>query len=936
MKNILLLLLFISGVGFGQPILSPPNNLAKCDANNDGFETFNLSNNTNVILGSLDPTEHSLNYHLTLSDANSNSNPIVGGGFNFTNTIQNTQTIYVRVTKLISLLYSITSFQINVYKKPIAYPIQNQVIIDSPFDGFATFNLTNNNSQIIGSQTNIASVKYYTDSAAAEFNGIAISNPTNYNILSLNQQPIFARIENNQGCFNITSFNIIVHNPFNVYIENANLKNALLTTNCADFNNDNILDGDADTNNDGEIQVNEALAVKQLVFAPSNSLTFEVSSFVGIEAFVNLTKLNFGWVRFITFNNADFTMLSQLEFLEFNHSSTLTLTNINLSNLSNLTTLNLINHRGFISPNSFAIANLNLAGCNGLQNFNYYNSSLNINFCQIPNLKNLDCSYLEGGEPETFDFSCLTQLQTLNISENNINKLILKNGSLLNTLNMSNLYSFPKYICTDGNPLEIAQVQSQLSSGYTTVINQYCSFVPGGLYNTISGTARFDLTNNGCDNSDLSTSNLKINISSNVDSGSTFANNLGIYKFYPSIGNFTIKPQLENPTYFNIAPPTVTFTFPAINGSTIIQDFCITPNGFHNDAEIVLVALDQPRPGFNCRYQIILKNKGNNAFSQEAKFNFDSNKMSYVSSNEPIYSQTSGQITFYNGIAQKPFEVRMYECVMRINAPTDTSPVNSGNIINSSASSFNASDDTPEDNLSSLSQIAVNSFDPNEVTCLEGDNVNPTKIGQYLHYNINFENTGTADAVNIVVKDVIDNTKFDINSLQVIYASGEVQTNIKENVAEFIFKNINLAKSNGGPGGHGNVLFKIKTLSTLPINTEVKNKANIYFDYNFPIITNEAKTTFAVLSNSGFVLDNSISVYPNPANSKININLDCNDNLNCKNSIKSIEIYDVQGRILETIIENKNVIDISNKSNGIYFLKINTVKGSKVERIIKE
>lgn len=123
------------------------------------------------------------------------------------------------------------------------------------------------------------------------------------------------------------------------------------------------------------------------------------------------------------------------------------------------------------------------------------------------------------------------------------------------------------------------------------------------------------------------------------------------------------------------------------------------------------------------------------------------------------------------------------------------------------------------------------------------------------------------------------------------------------------------------------ILFIIKTLSTLNIGETVKNKANIYFDYNAPIEINEANTTFAVLSNSGFVLDNSISVYPNPSDSKININWNT--------AIKSIEIYDIQGRILETIIDNKNIIDISEKSNGVYFLKISTDKVSKVENIIK-
>jgi Secretion system C-terminal sorting domain len=71
-----------------------------------------------------------------------------------------------------------------------------------------------------------------------------------------------------------------------------------------------------------------------------------------------------------------------------------------------------------------------------------------------------------------------------------------------------------------------------------------------------------------------------------------------------------------------------------------------------------------------------------------------------------------------------------------------------------------------------------------------------------------------------------------------------------------------------------------------------------------------------------------IKIYPNPTNSIININSDYN--------IKSIEVYDIQGRILETVLGNTKTLDISSKENGIYFLKITTEKGSKIEKIIKE
>ena len=51
-----------------------------------------------------------------------------------------------------------------------------------------------------------------------------------------------------------------------------------------------------------------------------------------------------------------------------------------------------------------------------------------------------------------------------------------------------------------------------------------------------------------------------------------------------------------------------------------------------------------------------------------------------------------------------------------------------------------------------------------------------------------------------------------------------------------------------------------------------------------------------------------------------------------------MQLFDVQGRVLETITANAEAIDfdLSQKSSGVYFVKVYTVKGVKVEKVIKE
>jgi uncharacterized repeat protein (TIGR01451 family) len=269
---------------------------------------------------------------------------------------------------------------------------------------------------------------------------------------------------------------------------------------------------------------------------------------------------------------------------------------------------------------------------------------------------------------------------------------------------------------------------------------------------------------------------------------------------------------------------------------------------------------------------------------------------------------------------------------LHANSPTDTPPLQAGDSVAFSATvEISDNEETPADNVFTTQMVAVNAYDPNNKNCLEGETVTQELIGDYLHYNINFENVGTAEAINVVIKDVIDTTKFDVASLQILYASHAMYARLADNTIEFIFENINLPPSITSPiGGHGNVLFKIKTLPTLQIGDMVTNTANIYFDYNHPIETNEARTTFALLKRQEFITDASVMVHPNPVRNVLSIKAD--------SAIRSIALFDVQGRALQTAIENKNntTFDISGQTNGIYFLKITTADGIKVEKIIKE
>jgi hypothetical protein len=417
-------------------------------------------------------------------------------------------------------------------------------------------------------------------------------------------------------------------------------------------------------------------------------------------------------------------------------------------------------------------------------------------------------------------------------------------------------------------------------------------------------------------------------INDGTTEGASFTNATGNYTFYTQAGSFTVSPEVENPSFFNFGPATAVVTFPDNNNNMNTNNFCITANGTHNDVEVVLTPISAARPGIEAYYKLVYKNKGNQTLSGNLALTFDDTRTDFVTAN-PAASQTANVLNWsYNNLL--PFETRVIQLSLHLNSPLDTPALNSGDMLVFATSITPvANDELPADNAFVLHQTVVNSFDPNDIQCLEGSTVLPTEIGKYLHYAVQFENTGSAAAENIVVKDIIDTTKYDMDSLQLLDASAPVYARITGNVVEFIFKNIQLSPATGNPpvGGHGDILFKIKSKNTLVTGNTVEKQAKIYFDYNAPINTNIAQTTFAELSNTVFTKDDSITVSPNPTHAIITIH--------GNSAIKSITLFDVQGRILETVL-NSNSIDLADKTNGIYFLKITSEKGSKVEKVVKE
>ncbi|WP_181368973.1 DUF7619 domain-containing protein [Flavobacterium pallidum] len=618
-------------------------------------------------------------------------------------------------------------------------------------------------------------------------------------------------------------------------------------------------------------------------------------------------------------------------------------------NVQGCTGLNILAIGG-TSANPAPISTLDLTGVQGLT---YLNLS-NVNISSVDLTANPALGFVNiSVTPLTqIDLSGQSQITNLNLSETSIQNLDISeqaNISIVNVYGCTQLetiwaknganefFNFEPnnetlhFICQD--EAYVTDLQSQLAAyGLTAVCNSYCSMTPGGDFNTISGIVRFDSGNDGCDETDVVQPNMKINITDGTEQGATFTDTAGLYQFFTGAGNFDIGLGIENPSIFNISTSAPTIAFADNNNNTGTFNFCISPNGNQNDAEIVIAPITPARPGFTALYQVVIKNKGNQTLNGSFNFTYDDTLMDFVVATTAVTSQSAGMLNWtYSNLL--PFENRSVYVLLNVNSPTQVPPVNQDDIlpftatINPIVNDINAAD-----NQFMYNQSVVNSFDPNDITCMEGENLSPQDIGKYLHYVINFENTGTYAAEQVVVKVVIDDTKYDINSIQLLNTSHPVRPVIKGNTAEFFFEGIDLAAAAGDPpvGGHGNILFKIRTQPTLVNGDDVITKADIFFDYNFPIETNDARTVFATLSSGNPLKDDSIVLYPNPSKNFVTIQ--------CDNSITSVSLYDIQGRILEILKQNDDsaTIDISARASGIYFVKTTTDKGVKVIKMVKE
>lgn len=264
---------------------------------------------------------------------------------------------------------------------------------------------------------------------------------------------------------------------------------------------DKLISQGVDTNGDGIIQLNEALAVTHLNV---NSIGSEpkIENMEGIQHFTNLVELRCA-NNLIT--SLDVTALTNLEFLHCNNNQ---ITSLNITGLSQLTmlwarsnTLAEIDLSGldniwwiWVSNNN--LDQIDLTGLNTLEAFEIANNLLSIiDFTPTPDLNYIDVS---GNSLTAIDFTPTLNLNYIDVS-----------GNFLNAIEVNHLTELELLYCHNNQIEEIS---------ISNLVNLYTLYIGNNLIEEIDGSLNPNFIELHCEsNPNLTYINMKNGAISSAD-----------------------------------------------------------------------------------------------------------------------------------------------------------------------------------------------------------------------------------------------------------------------------------------------------------------------------------------------------------------------------------------------------------------------------------
>jgi len=491
--------------------------------------------------------------------------------------------------------------------------------------------------------------------------------------------------------------------------------------------------------------------------------------------------------------------------------------------------------------------------------------------------------------------------------------------------------SEPSYQVTFANGLSPCVengLQLTLDPGIEMCPLEFGIYIPTG---NICGTFYYDSNGNGIfDNGELPIPYGEIIIHNyNYSSTVIFTDAEGNYCVEIPIGQyFYLEPNYPTNPLASYYPSDYGYYLEEDN-TIITIDFGVYEVIDAVDLGVVQTSSGPVVPGFETSYQTTIHNYSNLTCNAIITMQYDELQTFIGATNQGINNPTENSITW--DLTMQPFQfLTLNSSFLNSTTMTLGDLVSTNSVITPSC---NETDISIDNNTSEMIQIVIGSYDPNNKLN------NPPGLGaagnippetSKITYTINFQNTGTAPAVTVLITDIID-VDLDLNSIQLHYTSHNAQMAATGNNISWTFNNIMLPDSfSNEPESHGQIVYSISPKNNLANGTELTNTAFIYFDFNEPIITNTALNTIDIsLHTQEAQIENKPIVYPNPVTDVVNIMLD----EDCE-----LRITDVNGRVVlsKQLKAQRHVIDTSALSDGVYTLSLITTDVRKTLLIVKQ
>ncbi len=191
-------------------VILPDIDVYICATTTNGIETTDLHQFDNDVIAILPSNgNYEIHYFLNEMDALNNTNEIT---LPYTNSTSRDKLTY-QVTDLATGEIRYGAFYLNINPMPEIFNVSDYEVCDDDVDGFAVFDLTGKETEILGNRTNPPyDIKYYPTQSDAQAGTNEIADPVNYtNTTQYNETVWYQITDTSTGCTNEGSFNLIVN-----------------------------------------------------------------------------------------------------------------------------------------------------------------------------------------------------------------------------------------------------------------------------------------------------------------------------------------------------------------------------------------------------------------------------------------------------------------------------------------------------------------------------------------------------------------------------------------------------------------------------------------------------------------------------------------------------------------------------------------------------